>query len=88
MTLRITTLGKMALFATLGITDTQHNNTAIMLSVVCYRYAECQYAGCCFAECHGTADAAEVLVPVLSECHETQYNDTWQNGFVCDTRHN
>jgi uncharacterized membrane protein YjgN (DUF898 family) len=33
-TLAITTLSIMGLFATLSLNDTQHNNTAIMLSVV------------------------------------------------------
>ncbi len=47
----------MGLFATLSINDIQHNNTAIMLSVVIlsvrllqccaeYHYAECHYAEC------------------------------------------
>ncbi len=44
------TLSIRRLYVILSISDTQHNNPVIMLSVAFY--GECRYAECRYAECH------------------------------------
>jgi hypothetical protein len=54
MTLSITTLNMISLFATLTINDIQHNSTLCYAKRVYYaecRYVECLYVECLYVEC-------------------------------------